>query len=990
VLYLYRFLFFFAVSLESFGGTIGNALQGEILKEDILPALETLNHGSLSELLLSPPIGGVCVAKEKLNIPERTKHCSGYINSIMSVLDTTYVDSFMGGSNTEICNSALEYLHFKSNLHNRSNSEFYKRFNQYNHHNKAYSPPIECLNFSGNDLQKYSNHQLTQSESLKKLALLQKLAIVKHVNKIEVLSQEQQKILLGLRNLRNIQGIQNIPKLVCDSTIDSETQKKCMHENVCGSVNQVKAFSRKTSDVLLEMMTLSDQIKNTRLSGRKIDLQAQLQNKETNDKIKDLKSRYPWIKGKVFKEKATDLRKARANPVVFGQMVENTFVEQLHYTEKRLTEKYLKINGAATCISGRSPFSCSDEEVNVIAGVSSTMMEDKFKQNSNLLLDGEKDEIKKNKNKIKNLLGYSSYQTAVSCLNNVNELKEDVKGTVELAGAIGLGVGMSLFGGPFGLMGAIKNVSMTVSGLKNLSIATTGLVGLGVEGKISYDLLKEVKVKCGYLLTNTSESKLGVVCNQKYIYDDPKVSECIQSALIASVPLGIGGISIMTKLKRASKGRNISKVDEAMDTMTGSQRKLSAEILNLKGALKYKFIQRLKSGGIHFDDISYIQKGLKKKDLNDDMLMLLLDKLTGLKRLSGKQHQKVLDKIIISLNKDKIGVIDNAILSLRRKSQQKSFDKAFRNIKKQNPSMSSSNARTLANDIAVTKRIRKIEIKRSCASRNYNSSHVKAGALYGSTSMALNTSSTTIFFAQAHWNEVKNAKWAKKLGYEVFMSYITTKWGSKISKNPKSSIPGKIGSGYIVGQKIAGIETSIYASFFDGNLELAKEKLLVIQKSKDHEESLKELQVFVEKRTNVQKVVDIIEDSGKSILDSIVGREGVDDFLASEITAISKEDLNNPVVLEKLADHIEDMVYSESLDHDTTGSVMLDRILFDTEWNLSAVPRGVLLGMFSYYLTCTNIDNPLKAIALLGSVQGINKAGSTYYYYNKKESEIKQ
>lgn len=294
-----------------------------------------------------------------------------------------------------------------------------------------------------------------------------------------------------------------------------------------------------------------------------------------------------------------------------------------------------------------------------------------------------------------------------------------------------------------------------------------------------------------------------------------------------------------------------------------------------------------------------------------------------------------------------------------------------------------------AQQFAFQKRSRALELKNACMAKTSSDISSKAGALYSQNNLGLSVGLVGVTYASANWEKEKDSEWAKRLGYEVFMAYLISKWGSKIATNQASTFAGKTLSGYALNFKISLIESSAYTAFFSNDKEEAKKRIEEIAKSPHFEEDIKKLQEYVENRSGIENFVDASTDAFREVASALVGKR-VEDLTEAELKNIKQDAFKDPATIDRLMDLINDQTYSEQMKGNTYGSKFVDRVAFDTEWAVHSVPRGVLMGMITYQAVCRNIDNPMKALMAFGVIQGANKAASGHIYYQLKADEINQ
>ncbi len=89
-------------------------------------------------------------------------------------------------------------------------------------------------------------------------------------------------------------------------------------------------------------------------------------------------------------------------------------------------------------------------------------------------------------------------------------------------------------------------------------------------------------------------------------------------------------------------------------------------------------------------------------------------------------------------------------------------------------------------------------------------------------------------------------------------------------------------------------------------------------------------------------------------------------------------------------DAFSDMLYAENGGEWKFGGKGLDRLGFNTAWNLPAAPINMAIQYYALQTVCRNIDNPKKAIGLFAAIQLSRQFGMGYLYFQEREKAINQ
>lgn len=381
------------------------------------------------------------------------------------------------------------------------------------------------------------------------------------------------------------------------------------------------------------------------------------------------------------------------------------------------------------------------------------------------------------------------------------------------------------------------------------------------------------------------------------------------------------------------------------------------------------------------DELAFVFKEVGEELKDNRKLQYVLDELSAIGALDEAGKTKAVNKLILSVKKWNPKGIKGRLIAAREARFQKQALKARAQFKKRNPALPEGELNMLAQKEALRRRERTLHLARSCSSFKANPDTVKAAKHFMGYNLLFSTGGTGVSYAWANRKNVQEPDWAKRLGYEVVMAGVLSMIYGKIAKNNASTFTGKVVEGNAWGVATQSFDAGVYSMFFSNDQDKALAHLEKLKKSPTFEADMANLNTFLQERDWAQKVTDGMGDAF-----------GSKDLGPQEIAALKPQDLQNPLVMERLMDSVEDQLYSEQLGGNTWGNKFMDRLAFDLEWNLMpmGVPRGVLVGILSYHAVCRNIDNPKMALLAFGAIQVINRAVVSTYYYHKKAEEINQ
>ena len=382
-------------------------------------------------------------------------------------------------------------------------------------------------------------------------------------------------------------------------------------------------------------------------------------------------------------------------------------------------------------------------------------------------------------------------------------------------------------------------------------------------------------------------------------------------------------------------------------------------------------------------------QGLKFVTRNPDgsVVTRAADGTESLVRLDGTT-----ETIVVNGARDR-GIIVGPAKKALEKARSVHFD---RNVKKyseqfrrENPQASRSEALRFARAEAQAKQTRIAELHKQCTAVKPNTSNVGAGKIFSTYAMGFSAANTTISYSLSTWDQVKDLKWASRLGFEVTSSVVFSFLSSKIISGGGTTFPKKVIKSNITSFVGNTLDAIAYQGLFQ-NTDGARKEIEEMAKSPTFEEDMNELLDYLHNRSDIQEYVDGVGDMSNNFMRAITGKESIQDMSAEELSKLNPEALQDPVVRERLLDLVDDKLYSSDRNY-STGSPGLDRLSFNTGYNLIGnVPVHTAIGMASFYAVCMNIDNPIKALAAFSSIQLVRGNASNFIYYRVRKDVINQ
>jgi hypothetical protein len=223
------------------------------------------------------------------------------------------------------------------------------------------------------------------------------------------------------------------------------------------------------------------------------------------------------------------------------------------------------------------------------------------------------------------------------------------------------------------------------------------------------------------------------------------------------------------------------------------------------------------------------------------------------------------------------------------------------------------------------------------------------------------------------------------------MAYFMSLWSAKITTKPGTSFVGRVTRQNWLQFKYYILEGGVYQTFFAGGGEEARAALARLESSPNFLEDINALQEHVENRSQIEALVDGVGDYSNNLYRAVTGREELKDLSSEELQNLNPDSLQDPIIQERLMDLINDqMNASEDGKAHFTGSIALDRLGFNTSYNLASIPVNMALSMATFQAVCMNLDNPAAALAAFSALQMTRQNTAGYIYFRTREDVINQ
>ena len=395
-----------------------------------------------------------------------------------------------------------------------------------------------------------------------------------------------------------------------------------------------------------------------------------------------------------------------------------------------------------------------------------------------------------------------------------------------------------------------------------------------------------------------------------------------------------------------------------------------------------------KSGDDIAADFEKVRSMVGTKMDEPEIEAFVKDELNTFQAFPAAEKKAAMEKLVGKVrNWDSASNIKNRILSKARQSRFERDVKRFRRkLLKSKPEIDEANLLRLSEEAALAKRARISELRGMCTTIRPNAANLKAGALFASFSGGLGAMNAGISYGAATWDsDMSRTTWGIRLTYEVVMSYLFNLWTARITAKPDSSFFQRVTQQNVLAFMSNIVDAGIYQHFFNTKEEAQKE-LQRLAASPTFVEDMNKLIDHVKNKGHMEKVIDGMGDFSNNLVRAVTGNEQIENLSAEELKNLDQEALKDPIVQEQLLDLIDDKMLVDG--GISTGNMGVDRLAYNTVYNLPSVPVNMAIGMFAFQAVCMNLDSPVKAIAAFGGITFTRQFTNGYIFFESREKVL--
>jgi hypothetical protein len=541
-----------------------------------------------------------------------------------------------------------------------------------------------------------------------------------------------------------------------------------------------------------------------------------------------------------------------------------------------------------------------------------------------------------------------------------------------------LGVWATVRGG----MAASRMASSSYAGLR----ASSQLALFGLHSYSWAITAENVRQTCipQEFMTGAWDDSCTVDTEVSGLYQEALSAQCLTNAALAVGPFMAFkaykmGSKVLAAEKAAAQETGAVKPAEEPEIVVTAKRKRAPATLVVSGRK------------VNTEEFKKVQEATGTKLENPAIRHYALNELSTMEHLPAKARTKAVNALIVKINKWESPL--NVHVRKLNDYHIKKFDADVQanraRVAREEPKLKDEEIQKRAEQEAFKTRERSLALRKMCSTGAPSAAMNSAKAKFTKYSLGVGLTSTLGNYALNHYNEVKDKTWFQRLGFEMVMSAIGSYTGSKVVTSDKGGKLAKIVVSNLVSMGTNSIEAGFYSYFFSDDKEKAAANMERIKKSPHLKEDLKELEKYLESRKDIEETSDnLVRFSSKYF--SIITGKPPQEITLKEIESIDENKLKDPVIQEKLFDLMADKAYSDGAGHMKLGSKAVDRVSYNTLWNLGAVPLNLGIQLVAFKAVCLLQDKPAQAMSLFAAIQLSRQYGTGYFYYRWRKQGINQ
>lgn len=472
------------------------------------------------------------------------------------------------------------------------------------------------------------------------------------------------------------------------------------------------------------------------------------------------------------------------------------------------------------------------------------------------------------------------------------------------------------------------------------------------------------------------------------IYQEALSAQCLTNGAMTVAPpmaiLAFRGLA-KTAVKAEVAAAEVKAADDAA-------KKAEEPVIEVIG--KRKPDGRILVDGRRIDPIEWekvqAQTGTKLED--PELRHFALNELSTLNDLKKKIRTQEVNKLIVKLNK--WDAPTNAYTRMSNSVRMKKLDADVNRIQikllKDEPHLTGEEIAQRAKQQAFSTRARSYQLRKMCSVKTSTPAMDKAVKNFAKYNMGISLSSTVFNFAKENWNDVKDLKWAGRLGFEVVMSAIGSYLGSKLVTTNQMNTATKLVVNNFVNFGTNSIEAFFYSMAFSDDHNKAKEHLEKLKQSPTFEQDIKELEKYLDNHSELRQYADGMKDLSHEMILTIMGKDKTEKLSAKELSQITEEKLKDPAVQERLMLLLEDKAYADGAGKLQLGGAGIDRLAYNTKWSAYTIPINMGIQYMAFKTLCLMQDKPWQAAGVFLAIQMARQYGSGHFYFQGRKEDINQ
>ena len=689
------------------------------------------------------------------------------------------------------------------------------------------------------------------------------------------------------------------------------------------------------------------------------------------ESIAEIDSLLPWIKGRFFKRKLHEIKKAIESgekDEMVKRKIEKVLIHQSLSNRRELLRLYDRFVEAGNCLNEKGR---CDRFFNILEMTPPALPAKHLR--GEFTVDA--------------LVGHRQFEV-FQCMEQEVARAKVYNQILQSAGEITLGLSVGLAGGIYGLgvnaIRIVRNGQRIKGGLSWLGLGGLGWVGY----KHSNVLIATCKQASQHLTEMGEFSSDGMCSSENYPQNIEKYFNCLldlglTAAAFIPASLNLGVREAKAKIpKRERSQSDFKNITNKYD--------LENYKISLEMEQRNNFLSLLDE--FDYGNLRTVQPWVDLANREPDKLSLVHRALRYSRTLSGKKREQFIQHMDDIILKGEVQTVRNPQVRKFLKKEEKHkkrvniLEKKYEEelVKKRLPSHS-------ARELALKRSQYIDDVKMGCRSRNINAIHARSISLFQKVTVGLTGTGLVMGFANANWHLPKDTRWFGRLGYELVLAVMYTKVLVKVMKNPASTTFKRYLQFNLGSIMVEGVDSIIYAQIFGLSEDEARDEINRILKSPEKKQALEELSAYLDESGFVDHFKKLTVSNFRKMFTNHQENHSLEVDVPEGFENLQDEDFAKPEVQDRIIEAVMAQYYDSERGQFNMGGKGLDRFTYERIWNTMVhAPKDVLLAIPLYYSLCLTAAYPVRGFLAAAGIQTANQILSAGWYFKMRSNLINQ